>query len=75
MILSSCFIPSLMMKYLNVKWTLVISNFAYSVYIAAQFYPEFYTLIPAAIILGVGAGPLWSAQGTYITQVMIYYSL
>ena len=42
----------------------------YSTYIGAQFYPEFYTLIPGAIILGMGAAPMWSAKCTYLTQVI-----
>uniref|UniRef100_A0A0K2UNC0 UNC93like proteinlike [Bombus terrestris] n=1 Tax=Lepeophtheirus salmonis TaxID=72036 RepID=A0A0K2UNC0_LEPSM len=41
----------------------------YSLYIGAQFYPKFYTLIPAAIVLGMGAAPMWSAKCTYLTQV------
>merc|ERR1711892_687889 len=50
-------------------WTLVICIFCYSTYIAAQFYPEFYTLLPTAFILGMGAAPMWSAKCTYLTQV------
>ena len=69
MILSSMFLPSIMIKKLKVKWTLVISIFCYSLNIAAQFYPEFYTLIPTAFILGLGAAPLWAAKCTYLTQV------
>ncbi len=42
---------------------------SYSAYIAAQFYPEYYTLIPTAIILGFGAAPMWSAKCKYLTQV------
>ncbi len=42
---------------------------SYSVYVAAQFYPEFYTLIPAAIVVGLGAAPMWSAQCTYLTRL------
>ena len=41
----------------------------YSVYIAAQFYPSFGTLVPASIIVGIGAAPMWSAKCTYLTQV------
>ncbi|CAB4067613.1 UNC93-like protein,Protein unc-93 homolog A [Lepeophtheirus salmonis] len=51
------------------KWTLVFSMLCYSLYIGAQFYPKFYTLIPAAIVLGMGAAPMWSAKCTYLTQV------
>ena len=69
LILSCCFMPSFLIKLLKVKWTLVVSILCYSSYIAAQFYPEFYTLIPTAFILGMGAAPLWSAKCTYLTQV------
>ena len=57
------------MMIFQVKWTLVVSMFCYTSYIAAQFYPRFYTLIPTAIVLGLGAAPLWSAKCSYITQV------
>ena len=69
LILSCCFMPSILIKKLKVKWTLVVSILCYSSYIAAQFYPEFYTLLPTAFILGMGAAPLWSAKCTYLTQV------
>ena len=48
---------------------MVLSILCYSSYIAAQFYPSFYTLLPTAFILGMGAAPLWSAKCTYLTQV------
>jgi len=69
LILSCMFMPSILIKMLKVKWTLVICIFCYSTYIAAQFYPEFYTLLPTAFILGMGAAPMWSAKCTYLTQV------
>ena len=69
------FVPSFMIKKLTVKWTMVVSIFCYSTYIAAQFYPEFYTLIPGAIILGLGAAPMWSAKCTYLSQVMNKHAL
>ena len=69
LILSCMFLPSIMIDKLTVKWALVVSVFCYSSYIAAQFYPEFYTLIPTAFVLGLGAAPLWSAKCTYLTQV------
>jgi len=69
LILSCMFLPSIMIEKLTVKWALVISVFCYSAYIAAQFYPQFYTLLPTAFILGMGAAPMWSAKCTYLTQV------
>ena len=47
----------------------MVCIFCYSTYMAAQFYPEFYTLIPTAFILGLGAAPMWSAKCTYLNQV------
>ena len=69
LILSCMFMPSILIKYLKVKWTLVLCILCYSTYMAAQFYPEFYTLIPTALILGLGATPMWSAKCTYLNQV------
>lgn len=71
LVLSTCFLPSIIIKWLKVKWTLVVCIFCYSTYMAAQFYPEFYTLIPTALILGLGAAPMWSAKCTYLNQVEI----
>merc|ERR1719336_3164886 len=59
------FLPSIMIDKLTVKWALVVSVFCYSSYIAA----EFYTLLPTAFVLGLGAAPMWSAKCTYLTQV------
>ncbi len=48
---------------------MVFSMLCYSLFIIAQFYPQFYTLIPAAIILGAAAAPLWIAKCDYLTKV------
>ena len=36
-------------------------------FIAAQFYPRFYTLLPAGFFVGFGGGPLWCAKCTYLS--------
>ena len=41
----------------------------YSLYITAQFYPRFETLLPAAAILGFAAAPLWISKCAYLTKV------
>lgn len=69
LVVSSIFVPTLVIKRLTVKWTLCISMLCYMPYIASQFYPRFYTLIPAGVILGIGAAPMWAAKATYLTQV------
>ncbi|XP_071093960.1 protein unc-93 homolog A-like [Haliotis cracherodii] len=49
------------------KWTLVIAWVCHCVYTASNFYPTWATLIPASILLGAIAGPMWTSQGLYIT--------
>ena len=70
-LVASCmFLPSWVIKTFTVKWGLVMSMFCYTAYIATQFYPQFYTIIPGAIVVGIGAAPMWSAKCTYLTQVI-----
>lgn len=69
LVLSCIFVPTFVIKRLTVKWTLCISMLCYAPYIGSQFYPKFYTLVPAGVLLGLGAAPMWAAQATYLTQV------
>ena len=69
LIISCLFVPSLVISKLTVKWTMVVAVICYSTYIAAQFYPTYYTLIPSAVLVGLAAAPLWSAKCTYVTHV------
>ncbi|XP_071482234.1 protein unc-93 homolog A-like [Diadema antillarum] len=70
LILSS-FITPLIVWFLRVKWTLVVCCFFYVLYTAANFYPVVYTLIPAAVLLGIAASPFWAAASTYMTTSAI----
>lgn len=69
MVISCMFVPTAFIRKVGCKWTMVISMFAYSAYIAANFYATWATLIPASILLGMGAAPLWSAKCTYLTDM------
>jgi len=51
-----------------------ISILAYMPFIASQFYPKFYTMIPAGLSVGLGGGPLWCAKCTYLTVAAEAYS-
>ena len=74
LVLSCIFVPTFLIKRLTVKWTLCVSMLCYAPYIAAQFYPRFYTLVPAGVLLGLGAAPMWAAKATYLTQVGAVYA-
>ncbi|XP_071482235.1 protein unc-93 homolog A-like [Diadema antillarum] len=70
LILSS-FVTPFIVWLLSVKRTLVVCCFFYVLYTATNFYPEVYTLIPAAGLLGLAASPLWAAANTYVTTSAI----
>ncbi|XP_061099894.1 protein unc-93 homolog A-like [Conger conger] len=66
-ILSSMFLPPIMIKNLGCKWTIVVSMACYVAYSFGNLYPGWGTLIPTSFILGLGGSPLWSAKCTYLT--------
>jgi len=35
---------------------------------------RFYTLVPAGILVGLGAAPMWASKATYLTQVGQVYA-
>ena len=69
LVVSCMFLPTFLIRRFTTKWTLVVCMLGYSTYMAGQFYPQYYTLVPTAIILGLGAAPMWSAKCSYLTQV------
>lgn len=69
MCISALFLPTYAISRLTSKWAMYGFMFGYTTYIAAQFQPEFYTLIPAAAIVGISAAPMWSAKCTYLTHI------
>nr|XP_004651135.2 protein unc-93 homolog A isoform X2 [Jaculus jaculus] len=68
-VLSSMFLPPILIKSGGCKWTIVGSMCCYVAFSLGNFHASWYTLIPTSILLGLGAAPLWSAQCTYLTMV------
>lgn len=66
-IVSSMFLPPIMIKNLGCKWTLVVGMVCYVSYSLGNLYPGWFTLIPTSMVLGLGGAPLWSAKCTYLT--------
>nr|XP_006625794.1 PREDICTED: protein unc-93 homolog A isoform X1 [Lepisosteus oculatus] len=66
-ILSSMFLPPILIKNLGCKLTIVASMACYVAYSVGNFYPGWATLITTSVILGLGGSPLWSAKCTYLT--------
>ncbi|XP_017753017.1 PREDICTED: UNC93-like protein [Eufriesea mexicana] len=74
LIFSNIFLPPLIISWLGCKWTISLAILTYVPFMAAQLYPKFYTMIPAGLLVGIGAGPLWCAKCTYLVVVAEAYS-
>ncbi|XP_030628594.1 protein unc-93 homolog A isoform X2 [Chanos chanos] len=67
LILSSMFLPPILIKNLGCKWTIVASMGCYVTYSFGNLAPGWASLLITSAILGLGGSPLWSAKCTYLT--------
>ncbi|XP_026113945.1 protein unc-93 homolog A-like [Carassius auratus] len=67
MILASMFLPSIMIKNLGCKWTIVLSMACYVSYSFGNLAPGWPSLMTTSAILGIGGSLLWPAKCTYLT--------
>ncbi|XP_070561130.1 protein unc-93 homolog A-like [Ptychodera flava] len=67
LILSGLFLPNAVIRLLGVKWTIVGCTACYIVYPLANFRPSWYTMIPASVVVGLAASPLWTSEGIYVS--------
>lgn len=51
------------------KLCLSWSCFGHLIYVIANYYPNFYVIIPASVIHGLSSALLWNALCTYITEI------
>ncbi|KAM4694254.1 protein unc-93 homolog A-like [Discoglossus pictus] len=66
-IVSAILLAPFAIRKLGCKFTIAMSMICYIIYTLANFYPKWYTLIPASVILGLGGSPFWTAKCTYLT--------
>ncbi|CAB3227163.1 unnamed protein product [Arctia plantaginis] len=74
-LVSNIFLTSVVIRWLGTKRTIYCGFITYMPYIVSQMYPRFYTLVPAALFLGLGSGPLWCAESTYLSVASEAHSL
>ena len=74
LVLSCLFVPKLLISAIGHKWTIPLSFSGYIIWMAANGYATWWTLIPASIIVGVCAAPLWTAQCSYFTKIAGRYA-
>uniref|UniRef100_A0A8C5PRE9 Protein unc-93 homolog A n=1 Tax=Leptobrachium leishanense TaxID=445787 RepID=A0A8C5PRE9_9ANUR len=74
LIISSLFLPTIIIKKIGCKWTIAASMCCYITYSVGNFKPNWYSLMITSTILGFGGGPLWAAKCTYLTTSGINYA-
>lgn len=52
----------------GLKYGMFLGAITYALYSASFIYPTTLLFYSAAALIGLGAGPLWSAQGSYLTK-------
>lgn len=72
-IISGILAPTII-KVIGEKRTLIISFLCHVIYTITNFYPSFYTLIPSSVLLGMTAGPMWTSQSIYISEMSYSYA-
>lgn len=72
--LAAClFVPVLFCRLFGFKWSLIICQTTCIVYIAANYYPSIYTLVPAGIAFGAALSVVWTLQGSFIVHISNEY--
>ncbi|GBL76436.1 UNC93-like protein [Araneus ventricosus] len=72
--ISSLLISSYAIKKLGIKTAQILGMVFYLPYIAANFYPSWITIIPSAILIGIGSTLNWGAQCTYFNECSVLYN-
>ena len=69
LMISCMFVPKILINLIGHKWTMTVSFSGYIVWMAANGYAVWGTLITASILVGICAAPLWTAQCSYFTII------
>ena len=70
-----CVVATAIVQKMRPKWSMFVGLSSFVVYTAANFYPSYYTLLPASALVGFSLALSWIAQGTYISSIAITYAV
>lgn len=73
MILGSLLASAILHRF-GCKRTLVVGGFFYASYVAANFYPTWYTMVPASCVSGAAATIFLTAQKVYLAKLAHHYA-
>lgn len=65
----SCLLAPFVIRVVGPKYVISACYFCHCVYIASNYYPSCYTLLPGSIVLGCASAPLWAAASVYLVSL------
>ncbi|KAF8793239.1 uncharacterized protein LOC129969394 [Argiope bruennichi] len=71
--ISSMLLPKYVIKKLGCRITILMAAILFIPYLAANFYPNWLTMMPSAILMGIGTSLIWGAQCTYFNESALIY--
>ena len=74
LVISCLFVPKPFISLVGHKWTMAISFSGYILWMAANGYAVWGTLVTTSILVGLFAAPLWTAQCSYFTRCAVRYA-
>ena len=74
MAFSCLFLPKMAIRFLGHKWLLILSMTGYILWMAANGYAVWGTMVPASILVGLCACTLWTSQCAYFSIVAKKYA-
>lgn len=74
LIVSNLFLPSIVIKRLGCKWTVVMGMVLFTPYAVAQMAASWATLVPTALLAGAAGAPMWCAKCSYLNAAAGAYS-
>lgn len=75
MAVSSLLLPKIVIRVLGHKWSMTVSLVGYVVWMGANGYGVWATMLPASIVAGISAAVLWTTHGSYFSILAKHYAL
>nr|XP_026689888.1 protein unc-93 homolog A-like [Ciona intestinalis] len=66
---SCIFLVPFIINFLGPKFAIILGELGFVAYIASNFYPSWYTLIPAAVVHGITETGVWAGASCYVTYL------
>ena len=63
-----------MFRLIGTKYSMICGYVGFLIFTVANYYPVWATLVPSAVLLGLGLGPLYGSMLTHVTTIAITHA-